>query len=273
MRRRRSEQRTVECGAFQVDVDPALPGVADAAVQLHRLAGDLHGGGAGVGLGHRRRHAGSVPRPGRRRPPRRVGRHRHDTIMSAQACLTAWNEPMGAAELVADPDVRHRRVQHGLARARGCRRRPRPRRGPAAPAAPPLGRRRTPAPPRRGPSHRPRLRGQIRVSSITGCGGQVSPAASTSTAGRPSWSPAPAAGRPPRRPARMRASGEPAALQPEAVRHDGGADTPGCDAAQQRVARLSGSQRLQRTDGQHRAADIRWRRPRGRSPHRSGPPR
>ena len=37
---------------------------------------------------------------------RRAARHRLRTIMSAHACLTAWNEPMGAAELVAHLHVR-----------------------------------------------------------------------------------------------------------------------------------------------------------------------
>ena len=51
---RRAEQRTVEGGAFEVHVDAALPRVADAAVQLHCLTGDLDGRTGDVRLGHRR---------------------------------------------------------------------------------------------------------------------------------------------------------------------------------------------------------------------------
>src|SRR5690606_9197453 len=58
MRRRRAEQRAVEGGALEVDVDTALPRVADAAVQLHGLTRDVDGGRAGVRFGHGRGDAG-----------------------------------------------------------------------------------------------------------------------------------------------------------------------------------------------------------------------
>src|SRR5689334_531590 len=50
----RAEQRTVQGGAFEVDVDAALPRVSNAAVELHCLTGDVDGSAAGVSLRHRR---------------------------------------------------------------------------------------------------------------------------------------------------------------------------------------------------------------------------
>ena len=102
-------------GAFGVAVQLVLDGVADGAVALDR--------GCGRARARRRRPApppsprraagvGACRAAPRRRRARRGGRTPGRRYASASWCLTAWNEPTGAPNCCALPDVGDGQVQH-----------------------------------------------------------------------------------------------------------------------------------------------------------------
>ena len=105
-------------------MDAALPRVADAAVQLHRLADDVDRGC------RRRTPSPSTPRCSRRGRRRRRRRRRRATSWRATAIrhqhvgagvLDRLERADRPAELLAHPRIRHGGGQHGLGQARGCR--------------------------------------------------------------------------------------------------------------------------------------------------------
>src|ERR1700719_83327 len=72
---RRAEKRLVEAGALEPQMDVVVPGEADAAMHQHRAVG-----AARVDVAEQRfRHRGGSS----------------SATISAAACLSAWNDPIG----------------------------------------------------------------------------------------------------------------------------------------------------------------------------------